>query len=63
MAKSFPKNPEKNDKGTNMAQISRNLRNRDNPLQDSRFVTRAKPMAQHKREKNPSWKRGDYGDE
>lgn len=62
MAKSFPKNPEKNDKGVNMGLISRNLRNRDNPMQDNRFQTRVKPMPQHKAEKYKSWKQDQYLD-
>ncbi len=65
MAKSFTKNPGATDSGVNIKGIVRNQRIEATRADNSnRFGTRVKPkMSKHQREKNPTWKRGDYGDE
>jgi hypothetical protein len=57
-SKSFPRdNPAKNDTGTNMRKIARNLRNRDTDGDiGNRFATRVVKMPKHKPEKYKSWK-------
>lgn len=60
-SKSFPRDPAKNDTGTNMRKIARDLRTRDTDG-DNRFATRVVKMPKHKDAKYQPWKSG-YGDD